>query len=176
MRFVPRFEAPTIDNLNYIKTTYGGYNKCIVIDAETGQVIPNCVGYSWGRFIECQGLTDCNLSRGNATNWYGNTSDGYERGALPKLGAVICYSGGSDNAGHVASVEQVNDDYSIIVSESTIGGVYFRTKTLYPPLYFWGGLYTFQGFIYPDTDFGIKTRKNNFKWIFFSKSQKDKRK
>ena len=175
MIFIPRFDAPSVDDLHWIKTTYGGYNKCILINGETGQVIPNCTGYAWGRFLEEQGITDCNLSRGNATVWYGNTSDGYDRGPIPKLGAVICYSGGSDDKGHVAIVEQINQDGSIIISESTVSGVYFRTKTLTFP-YSWGASYTLQGFIYPDTNFDIKTRKNNFKWIFFSKYQKDKRK
>lgn len=175
MRFTPRFDAPSIDNLNYIKTTHGGYNRCIIIDEETGQVIPNCTGYAWGRFIECQELTDCNLSRGNATVWYDYTFDGYTRGQKPKLGAVICFSGGSEGKGHVAFVEKINSDKSIIISESAYNGYYFRTRTLNPPFYSIGSLYNLQGFIYPIVNFDNEN-KRKFKWILFSKFQRDKRK
>ena len=174
MIFEPRLVAPSVDDLHWIKTTYGGYNKCILIDEETGQVIPNCTGYAWGRFLEEQGITDCNLSRGNATVWYGNTSDGYRRGNKPRLGAVICYSGGTDDKGHVGIVEQINNDGSIVISESAYNGYYFRTRTVYPPFYNYVN-HTWQGFIYPDEDFGY-IKKNKFKWILFSKYQKDKRK
>ena len=170
MTFIPRFDAPSVDDLHWIKTTHGGYNRCILINEETGQVIPNCTGYAWGRFLEEQGITDCDLSRGNATVWYGNTSDGYNRGQTPRLGAVICYSGGSDNAGHVAIVEQINQDGSIIISESTFSGVYFRTKTLIPP-YSWGAGYTFQGFIYPVIKFKIE-KKKKYNFLLFNRKFK----
>ena len=55
------------------------------------------------------------------------TNDGYKRGSTPKLGAIACWSLGvvgigNDGAGHVAVVEQINSDGSIIVSESNYGG------------------------------------------------------
>lgn len=43
--FVKRTTAPSDDNLYYIKTTKGGYNKCIQIQSN-GSVLPNCVGYA----------------------------------------------------------------------------------------------------------------------------------
>lgn len=43
--FIPRLEAPSDDDLNWIKTTHGGYNKCIQIQ-EDGSVLPNCTGYA----------------------------------------------------------------------------------------------------------------------------------
>lgn len=43
--FVRRKTAPTNDNKYYIKTTKGGYNKCIQIQSN-GSVLPNCVGYA----------------------------------------------------------------------------------------------------------------------------------
>ena len=66
MQFVPRTTAPSYSDLNWIKRGYGyhGYNRCIVVDRNTGSVLPNCTGYAWGRFIECQGVHDCRLSRG----------------------------------------------------------------------------------------------------------------
>lgn len=43
--FVKRSTAPASDNLYYIKTTKGGYNKCIQIQSN-GSVLPNCTGYA----------------------------------------------------------------------------------------------------------------------------------
>ena len=44
MEFNPRLTAPSNSDLHWIKTTHGGYNRCIVIDEETGSVLPNCTG------------------------------------------------------------------------------------------------------------------------------------
>lgn len=49
--FKKRTKAPDETNKYYIKTTYKGYNKCILIDYLTGSVLPNCTGYSWGRTV-----------------------------------------------------------------------------------------------------------------------------
>lgn len=45
MAFTPRFTAPSQSDLHWIKTTHGGYNKCIQIQ-ENGSVLPNCTGYA----------------------------------------------------------------------------------------------------------------------------------
>jgi hypothetical protein len=45
MQFVRRDNPPSNDNKYYIKTTKGGYNKCIQIQSN-GSVLPNCVGYA----------------------------------------------------------------------------------------------------------------------------------
>ena len=148
MKFIKRVTAPDDKNLNYIKTTYGGYNKCILINSLNGQVIPNCVGYAWGRFIEEQGLKDCDLSRGDAKNWYPH-SDKYKRGNTPKLGAVICWT--NSKKGHVAIVEEIYSDKSILISESGYDAYYFKTEILKYP--YKKGSNTLQGFIYPDVDF-----------------------
>ena len=112
----------------------------------TGQ----CVGYAWGRFYEILGNAP-KLSRANAEMWF-ITADGYKRGQTPKVGAVACWRKGkagwaSDGAGHVAIVEKVNADGSILISESGYKAFRFRTRTLKPP-YSIGGTYVFQGFIY----------------------------
>lgn len=148
MKFIKRVTAPDDKNLNYIKTTYNGYNKCILINSSNGQVIPNCVGYAWGRFIEEQGLKDCDLSRGDAKNWYPH-SDKYKRGNTPKLGAVICWT--NNKKGHVAIVEEIYSDKSILISESGYNAYYFKTEILKYP--YKKGSNTLQGFIYPDVDF-----------------------
>ena len=153
-KYTPRTKAPSATDKNWIHTSYGGYNYCIHI--KDGSCLPNCVGYAWGRWRELLGDFH-NLSRGNAEIWWGNTGDGYERGQTPKVGAVICWSKGkagvsSDGAGHVAIVEQVNADGSILTSNSNYSGTRFYTKTFKPP-YSLGGTYTFQGFIYLPIEF-----------------------
>lgn len=44
--FTERTVAPSGTNKYYIRTTYGGLNKCILIDSSTGSCIPNCTGYA----------------------------------------------------------------------------------------------------------------------------------
>ena len=174
--FQRRTTAPSTTNKYYIKTTKGGYNRCIQIKAD-GSVLPNCVGYAWGRYCEEQNIHNCNLSRGNAENWYGHTSDGYDRGSTPKLGAVICWHS-TRSGGHVAIVEKINGDGSILTSNSAYSGSRFYMRTLYPPNYNMGSAYTFQGFIYPDTDFidpdtpipvVIVPKTKKFPWYLYSR-------
>lgn len=154
-KFVERLNAPSTTDKNWIKTTHGGYNYCIEI--KNGSCLPNCAGYAWGRWRELLGEYH-KLSRGNAENWYGNTKDGYKRGSTPKLGAVICWRKGkagnsSDGAGHVAIVERINSDGSILTSNSAYKGTRFYTKTYKAPNYNMGSAYTFQGFIYLPIEF-----------------------
>lgn len=145
MAYQPRLEAPSKYNKYYVRVDGGGYNKCIPITGSC--VMPNCVGYAYGRFMEAAGVTECKLSTGNAGTWFGNSSDGYERGSTPRLGAVLCW-GKPGAAGHVAIVEQINSDGSITTSNSAYGGKFFYTQTLKPPYVQNSGNYKFQGFIY----------------------------
>lgn len=149
MTFKPRLSAPAAKDKHWIHTSKGGLNSCILISGNS--CLPNCVGYAWGRFYEIMGKAP-KLSRANAEMWFGYTQDGYKRGQTPKLGAVICWRKGkagwaSDGAGHVAIVEKVNNDGSIVVSESGYKAFRFRTRVLRPP-YAIGSTYAFQGFIY----------------------------
>lgn len=142
MAFTPRTSAPSSTDKNWIQVSYGGYNKCINISK--GSVLPNCVGYAWGRFREILGKSP-KLSTSHAYKWYGNTSDGYSRNKnTPQLGAVICWSGGS--YGHVAVVEKIYSDRSILISESSYGDFRFGTRRIYAPYSY--GNKTLQGFIY----------------------------
>lgn len=148
MAFTQRLNAPSSSNKWYIHTSHGGLNSCIHIKG--GSVLPNCVGYAWGRFGEILGSVP-RLSRSNAENWYGNTSDGYKRGSSPKVGAVICWAKGkagvsSDGAGHVAIVEAVYSDGSILISQSGYKSKRFWTSKVKKGYALKG--YTFQGFIY----------------------------
>lgn len=176
--FQRRTTAPSTTNKYYIKTTYNGYNKCIVINRSTGSVLPNCTGYAWGRFCEEQNIHNCNLSRGDAERWYSNTSDGYRRGSTPKLGAVICWHS-TRSGGHVAIVEKINPDGTINTSNSAYNGSRFYMKMLRASNnYYMGSAYTFQGFIYPDTDFidpdtpipsDKEEKKRKFPWVLYAR-------
>lgn len=129
--FTARFESPSYQNKWYIKKNakYGGYNKAMLIDEETGSVLPNCCGLVHGRWLECVGITDAskdNLCLGNAGSYW-KKNDGYERGQTPKIGSVICWSS------HVAFVEEVKEDGTIRISSSTYNGVRYTVKTLRSP-------------------------------------------
>ena len=165
--FVPRTTAPTTENAYYYANNpfyAAGYG------------LPNCTCYAWGRFYEISGERPA-LSTANAENWWGR-SDGYKRGSVPKLGAVICWRKGKvgnalDGAGHVAIVEAINEDGSIVTSESGWGSSsIFWTKTRKNDGN-WGASksYTFQGFIYnPKTFDGSSnsgTEHSRYIWDFF---------
>lgn len=152
--FVPRKSAPDATDKNWIRYSMGGLNYCIPVTGNS--VLPNCVGYAWGRWLELMGPTNNRLSRGNAENWFTKV-DGYERGQTPKLGAIACWRKGqagveSDGAGHVSVVEDILEDGSIVTSNSAWGGSTFYTRTVSKP-YSVGSTYVFQGFIYPPIDF-----------------------
>jgi hypothetical protein len=144
MEFRERTTAPAVNNKYYVRTTFGGLNKCILIDQTTGSVLPNCVGYAYGRFMESAGLKTCKLPTGDAGTWYGSVT--YSKGRTPKLGAVACWTGGTAGKGHVAVVEHI-DGSMVTVSESGYySKVRFQRRTMSPP-YDFNGL-SFQGFIY----------------------------
>lgn len=125
--------------------------------------VGNCTWYAWGRFWEISGATSSTekrptLNTGNAEDWYPYTADGYERGNTPRLGAILCMKDGAYSGwGHVAVVEEIEEDGSIWTSESGLesqstglGGFYFRyvkrraSDYVYDP----DDQYIFQGFIY----------------------------
>lgn len=145
-----RTTSPSSTNKNYINTAYGGYNRCINI--KNGSVLPNCTGYCWGAWREMLGENP-KLSTNNAERWIGmNTA--YETGSVPKLGAVICYRGGSkvtpkgeDGAGHVAIVVGIGEGYELTVAQSNYGGKRFEVVTYSDYRYIQSNLH-FQGFIY----------------------------
>lgn len=145
---MPRLNAPAAGNKYWIHTSGGGLNSCIRVSGKS--VLPNCVGYAWGRAYEILGKAP-KLSRANAENWYAH-KDGYSRGKTPKLGAIVVWAKGKvgnskDGAGHVAVVEQIHSNGSFTVSQSGYTGKKrFWTSTIPKSGYLKG--YTFLGFIY----------------------------
>lgn len=156
--FTQRTEAPTKDNAYYYA------NNPFY---QSGYGLPNCTCYAFGRFWELAGGSRPSLSWADAESWYGH-NDGYERGQTPKLGAVICWRRGvvgddSDGAGHVAIVEQINDDGSIVTSNSAYGSTLFYRQTLTKASgYTWNSKYVFQGFIYNPVNFDGETEPLTF--------------
>lgn len=153
--FVARTTAPETSNRYYYADN---------IFYTSGYGLPNCTCYAWGRFYELSG-TRPKLSTGNAENWWAY-NDGYARGSTPKLGAVICWRRGqagneSDGAGHVAIVEKINSNGTIVTSNSAYNSTLFYQQTLSPPNYSFSTAYTFQGFIYNPVDFGGLTLTGN---------------
>lgn len=149
MEFKKRLTAPSKDN----KYFYSGniFYKC-------GYGMPNCTAYAWGRFYELTN-TYPKLCTRNAENWY-VASDGYQRGKTPKLGAIACWSkgmvgNGKDGAGHVAVVEEIMTDGSILTSNSGYKSTNFYMKTIKLPYNLKG--YNFQGFIYLPIEFENKS-------------------
>ena len=138
-----RLQAPAWNDKFYLKTTHGGLNECIQIQ-NNGSVLANCVGYAWGRAYEWLGKRPT-LSKANAENWYGFTQDGYKRSKTAKVGSIACWYGPGDLCGHVAFVEQVNKDNSIVITASNYGGIRWERLVLPYPYYFYG--LVFQGFI-----------------------------
>ena len=155
--FSPRLTRPEAGNPYYNTRSRGGYS-----DAITGSpqdvgcnVLCNCVGYAYGRFNEIAGLGYCKYLRPvNAENFIqnrGNLSYGQE----PKVGGCMVWRkgatlAGSDGAGHVAIVEKINADGSIVTSESGWGGPVFTTKVRRKGDGNWGAgsAYSYIGCIY----------------------------
>lgn len=145
MAFTQRTVAPAVNNKYYVGTGYGGLNRCIIIDRETGSVLPNCTGYAYGRFMECTGAKSCTLPTSDAGKWYDSTI--YQRGQTPRVGAIACWTGGTQGKGHVAFVENVDAGGTVTVSESGYySKIRFQRRDMIPPFDF-NGLH-FQGFIY----------------------------
>lgn len=155
-----RLTIPEKGNPYYNTRSNGGYSNAIKgSPTENGlDVLRNCVGYANGRFAEVQNLGRikyqlvCNAEKFiDKAKAYGLTV-----GATPKLGAIIVWQGGSaktasDGAGHVAIVEKINSDGSIVTSESGYKARRaFWTQTRNNKTGRWGQNknYTFLGFIY----------------------------
>lgn len=158
--FKPRFTRPEAGNKYYIRKASGGYSTAIKgspTDKDC-DVLHNCVGYAGGRFHEIANRPQFDLlDLVNAENMYGNAKQhGLKTGDTPKLGALIVWQrgatlSGSDGAGHVAVVEQINSDGSIITSESGYGAAKpFWTTHREKGGGNWGeaAAYKFLGFVY----------------------------
>lgn len=162
MAFTPRFTIPEKGNPYYNTKKNGGYSEAIQgSPCEEGlDVLRNCVGYAYGRFNEIVGagkmmyLAPVNAEK--FIDYMNHKTKGVTSGMTPKLGACMVWQcgatkNGSDGAGHVAIVEQINADGSIVTSESGYGAkkaFWTQTRTNANGRWGEGSKYTFLGFIY----------------------------
>lgn len=122
-----RLTKPEKGNKYYIRRSSGGYSPCIAgnpLDPDC-DTLANCVGYAVGRFNEIGGYGACKyLGSVNAENMAALAhNQGLTISGKPTLGGCMVWAkgevgNGSDGAGHVAIVECINADGSIITSES----------------------------------------------------------
>lgn len=148
-QFIPRLSAPSTTDLNWINVNFGGHNHALTISKSTGSVLPNCTGYVHGRWLE-MGENESRLCLNNAWVYWSYTKDGYQRGQVPRLGAICVWSA-QGKAGHVAIVERIHDDGTVTISNSNYSGTRFYTKICNP--HKWPSGYTFLGYIYPEQTF-----------------------
>lgn len=128
MEFKERVTAPKKDNKFY-------YSK---LNFDYPNLVDQCVWYAWGRLMEL-GVPYIEMikkiPRSNAENWYSDTT--FEKRTFPSAGDVLCYSSGKihdkkDGMGHVAIVEHVYPDLTILISESG-ANMKFKTRKVKPP-------------------------------------------
>lgn len=159
MEFKPRLTKPESGNKYYNLKSYGGYGTSIKgYPLEPGlSCLANCVGYAAARFNEIGNYGQWSYWNypPNAEDWWARSlTEGLERGQEPKLGAVVVWEGIGQAAGHVAIVEEINEDGSIVTSESGYGAAQpFWTTRRIKGSGNWGsgGGYKFLGFVYqPD--------------------------
>lgn len=186
MAFKMRTTKPEAGNKYYITKANGGWSNAIKGNSKNRDkdcdVLPNCVGYAYGRFNEIGGYGYCKyLTPTNAENFIQCKSPELKVGQVPKLGACMVWQkgdtlSGSDGAGHVAIVEKVISNTEVYTSESGWSSSKpFWNKTRKKGSGNWGqkDTYKFLGFIYnpavtdePDvqTPDENKTETANFKY------------
>ena len=131
------------NNKYYIRTVTGGLNGAVAGSPtiKGANVLCNCVGYANGRFNEA--INDPNLMGTvikfhyqltcNAENFIESAKrQGLKISSKPVTGGVMVWQkgrtlGGGDGAGHVAFVEAVYDDGTILTSESGWASWAFKT-------------------------------------------------
>lgn len=118
---VPRMQIPERTNKFYISKQEGGLNPATPRPKGSKLFFANCVFYAIGRFAELWGMW---LRSTNAENFIAMAKElGLQISKTPVPGAIIVWSvgvvgDGKDGAGHVAVVEAINANGSIITSES----------------------------------------------------------
>ena len=92
-----------------------------------GSSLNNCVAAAWGLFALAENNPKCRVGCGtrnkampfNAGEWIVQNG-GYDTGLTPKEGSIIVY-GGTGTAGHVAYVNNINEDGTLDLLESNYG-------------------------------------------------------
>lgn len=120
--YVPRLTSPDEDNPCY----YSQENPFYAADYG----MPNCTCYAWGRAYEINGERP-ELSPYDACTWYDYNAENqiYDYGYEPEEGAIACWAYADGGPGHVAVVEQVEDD-TVLLSNSAYSGTEFYLDTV----------------------------------------------
>lgn len=130
-----RTECPK-NNKYYIRTVSGGYNGAVAGQPTISgaNVLCNCVGYANGRFNEIGEYGKCKYQLVcNAENFIEAAKKlGLKISSTPIQGGIMVWQkggtlSGGDGAGHVAVVEEVYEDGSIMTSESGWNAWAFKT-------------------------------------------------
>jgi len=159
--FRPRLTIPKSGNPYYNTTAVGGYAVGAILGnpLQNGlNILANCVGYAAARFNEI-----INKDKWLFLTYPPNAEDFIDKAKAegltildkPEIGSVIVWAKGKthysdDGCGHVAVVEKVNEDGTIVTSESGYGCTNpFWTSTRNNSDGNWGAgsTYTFLGFI-----------------------------
>ena len=154
-----RTSIPTTWNELYNNYQNGGLSNCIkgCPVHPIANVLANCVGYACARFNEIyneeagkRGMTFPQLCCNAEEFWFVADRIGLKKGPVPKPGAIMCWEGLGNAAGHVAIVERVNNQNQVYTSESGYGGPFFWNAVRYRGDGNWGtgAGYKFLGFIY----------------------------
>lgn len=124
------------NNKYYIRIASGGYNGAVLGSPVIpgANVLCNCVGYANGRFNEIGEYGKCKYQLVcNAENFIEAAQKmGLKISSKPIQGGIMVWQkggtlSGGDGAGHVAVVEEVYEDGSILTSESGWSSWAFKT-------------------------------------------------
>lgn len=101
------------------------YNN-VNYDTQNSYAWGNCTQYVYNRITQLGGFID--LAMGNGQDWrLSGQQKGYEVTATPKAGTAVSFNAGVLGAdptyGHVAFVEKVYEDGSILISEMNVVGL-----------------------------------------------------
>lgn len=113
-----------MDKRFYTQKKAGGLSPCILGNnshgqrAWSGSVLPNCVGWAWGRWHEVAGLPLFNFfARGDAADLAAALKgEGMTLQEAPSIFGMMVWDNGQE--GHVAIVEEIREDGSVVTSES----------------------------------------------------------
>lgn len=161
MSYTPRLTIPEKGNPYYNRKPNGYSDAILGSPTEAGlDVLRNCVGYAYGRFNEIVGQGKMVYLKPVNAEQFIVAIEKYHQdltvGMTPKLGSCMVWSQGttstgSDGAGHVAIVEQINADGSIVTSESgwkAKKAFWTQKRTNADGRWGQGSKYNFLGFIY----------------------------
>ena len=151
--FKPILTKPVNDPF-FITIESGGLNPCgkgKPTDKEA-DALANCSAFVVGAFNKHAGETWCHyFGSMNAKSFYivAQRDYNFPVSQTPQVGAIACWSGGSDGRGHVAEVEMQNNDGTWKLAMSGYESYTFKTVDVTNKNGRWGmtSAYKFQGFI-----------------------------